>query len=260
MLRNANPDLPQATTATGRCYNLGVRGRDAPTALETVDYTIITNAGKIVQFSTDLTVAEAYGIVADLPRTSFLDWVLGGRDKSWEKNNLWALKIAQETLDARNPAPKVDQVPETVGQFLNLITTISRMQEGAKRQVVLRFDGATVKAVTKGANAGSAYVYCPNGSYDGKITPAGIFYGSDEMRGILAKVAENPQGAAVAYGRQTGNCSCCGRELSDPVSVFGGIGPICLSKLAGRDARAELEADYREFQASALLDQVLAMG
>lgn len=30
----------------------------------------------------------------------------------------------------------------------------------------------------------------------------------------------------------TGNCSYCGRELTDPVSVHIGIGPICRSKLA----------------------------
>ena len=224
-----------------------------------MNYTIITNAGKVIEFSTDLTVADAFGIVADLPRTDFLDWVLKGQGKNWEKNNLWALKVAQETLDYRNPAPKVDQVPATVGQFLNLITTVTRMQEGAKRQVILRFDGATVKAVIKGINTGSAYVYYPNGAYAGKVNPAGIYQGSQDMWEVLAKVAEDPQGAAVAYGRQTGNCSCCGRDLTDPVSVFGGIGPICLGKLAGPDARAELEADYREHQAAALLDQVLAM-
>jgi hypothetical protein len=30
----------------------------------------------------------------------------------------------------------------------------------------------------------------------------------------------------------TGNCSYCGRELTDPVSLEVGIGPICRSKLA----------------------------
>lgn len=223
-----------------------------------MDYTITTNAGKVITFSTDLSVAEAYQIVAELPRTDFLGWVLGGRDKNWEKNNLWALKVAQEYLDSL--APRVAEVaPDATGMFLNLVATMNRMQEGARRQVVLRFDGATVKAVTKGFNTGSAYVYYPTGAYAGKITPAGVFYGDSNLEGVLAKANEDPQEAAVAYGRQTGNCSCCGRELSDPVSVFGGIGPICLGRLAGPDARAELEADYREYQASALLDRVLAM-
>lgn len=236
---------------------MGVRAGDAH-RFRTMNFEIVTNAGKVIRFTTDLNVADAYKVVAELPRTDFLGWVLKGEGKGWEKNDLWALKIAQETLDARNPV-KVDEVPETVGQFLNLVTTVNRMQEGAKRQVILRFEGATVKAVTKGVNIGAVYVFTPGGSYAGKITPAGVFYGDESLKEALANAAENPQQAAVAYGRQTGNCSCCGRLLTDPVSVFGGIGPVCLGNLAGPDARAELEADFKEFQASELLDSVLAM-
>lgn len=231
---------------------MGVR-RQGRHRFRTMDFTLTTNAGKDITFSTDLGVAEAYEIVSKLPRTDFLTWVLNGQGR--EKNDLWALKVAQDFLNAN----ATDVVPEATGEFLNLVTTVNRMQEGAKRPVVLRFEGATVKAVTKGFNTGSAYVYYPTGAYAGKITPAGVFNGDSKMAEALAKVAENPQQAAIAYGRQTGNCSCCGRELTDPVSIFGGIGPICLSNLAGPDARAELEADYREHQAEALLDQVLAM-
>lgn len=259
MLRIANGSVPLppcARNPLGKVLQYRSPGARRPHRYGTMNYTIVTNAGKVIEFSTDLSVTEAYQVVAELPRTDFLDWVLGGRDKNWEKNNLWALKVAQETLDARNPAP--ESTPETVGAFLNLVTTVNRMQEGAKRQVILRFEGATVKAVTKGVNTGYAYVYYPTGAYAGKITPAGVFNGDSKMAEALSKAAENPQEAAVAYGRQTGNCSCCGRGLTDPVSIFGGIGPICLGRLAGPDARAELEADYREHQASALLDQVLA--
>jgi hypothetical protein len=223
-----------------------------------MNYEITTNAGKVIRFTTELAVAEAFKIVAELPRTDFLGWVLKGQDKNWEKNNLWALKVAQETLDARTPAPQTE-VPETVGQFLNLVATVNRMQEGAKRQVILRFEGATVKAVTKGVNAGAVYAYRPDGACAGKITPSGVFYGDENLTGALTRAAKNPQEAAVAYGRQTGNCSCCGRDLTDPVSIFGGIGPICLGKLAGPDARAELVADFKEFQAAQMLDAVLAM-
>jgi hypothetical protein len=221
-----------------------------------VDYEIITNAGKVVRFTTDLAVPDAYAIVAELPQTGFLEWILKGKGE--QKNNLWALKVAQDELDARNPV-KVEEAPETVGQFLNLVATVNRMQEGAKRQVILRFDGATVKAVTKGCNIGCVYVFTPGGMYVGKITPAGVYYGDQNLVEALTRATENPQEAAVAYGRQTGNCSCCGRLLTDPVSIFGGIGPICLGKLAGPDARAELEADFKEYQASEMLDAVLAL-
>jgi hypothetical protein len=33
---------------------------------------------------------------------------------------------------------------------------------------------------------------------------------------------------AAAYGRKTGVCLICGRQLTDPTSVAQGIGPICI--------------------------------
>lgn len=201
-------------------------------------------------------MAEAYQIVEKLPQTNFLRWVL--RDRGNRKNNLWALKVAQDVVCERAKEEAKSSEPLKIC-FPNLLGTVARMQEGAKRQVVLRFDGATVKAVTKGVNTGAAYVYASNGAYMGKIAPNGEYNGSTNVVEALEKAEVDPKGAAVEYGRQTGSCSCCGRELSDPVSIFGGIGPICLGRLAGPDARAELEADYREHQAAALLDRVLAM-
>lgn len=47
---------------------------------------------------------------------------------------------------------------------------------------------------------------------------------------LLCDIAENPLEAATKYGRSTGNCCCCGRELTDPESVAAGIGPICVTK------------------------------
>lgn len=46
----------------------------------------------------------------------------------------------------------------------------------------------------------------------------------------LEKIAIDPAEAARLYGKETGSCSCCGRELTDPVSIEAGIGPICAGK------------------------------
>jgi len=46
----------------------------------------------------------------------------------------------------------------------------------------------------------------------------------------LKTLAENPLGEAQAYGQRTGECSCCGRELTNEVSIELGIGPICREK------------------------------
>lgn len=48
----------------------------------------------------------------------------------------------------------------------------------------------------------------------------------------LAALAADPLAAAVAYGRYTGSCCICGRELTNPVSIEAGIGPICAGKFA----------------------------
>lgn len=214
------------------------------------NYQVTTAAGKVYSFSTDLKAQEAFKIVETLPRTSFLDWVLSPEPS--EKQILWALKVAQDTLNA--------QTPEAVGPFLGLVAKVNQMQASAKRKVVLRFNGLTLKAVTTGFNAGAVYVFL-NAGYIGKITKEGILKANTsqaEVESILKNIAQDPEKAAREYGRASGICSCCGRELSDPVSIYGGIGPVCLERLSGDGARAELEADFREFQAESLLDSVLA--
>jgi hypothetical protein len=98
------------------------------------------------------------------------------------------------------------------------------------RKPKARFVGLTFsEASAASANAGALYV--KEGSlYLGKITGGKFLRSRDCTAEIEAKVLEiaaDPRAAAVAYGKQTGTCCCCGRELSDPASVEAGIGPIC---------------------------------
>lgn len=46
----------------------------------------------------------------------------------------------------------------------------------------------------------------------------------------MAKIEADPMAAAAEYGILTGRCGCCSRELTDPVSIERGIGPICAEK------------------------------
>lgn len=43
----------------------------------------------------------------------------------------------------------------------------------------------------------------------------------------LTSVEKDPLAAARENGILTGRCSCCGRPLTDPVSIGFGIGPVC---------------------------------
>ena len=71
-------------------------------------------------------------------------------------------------------------------------------------------------------------------AYLGKINPAGGFFkgrdctATDEA--AIAEICKDPFAAAVMHGKQTGRCSCCGRELENEESVQLGIGPICRKK------------------------------
>jgi hypothetical protein len=92
------------------------------------------------------------------------------------------------------------------------------------------------RAPDTGANAGSIYVKrsrAAGGDYLGKVT-AGRFMPSRDCDGptgeAIVAVASDPHNAAKAYGMRTGSCSCCGRELTNGLSIDLGIGPICRGK------------------------------
>lgn len=85
-------------------------------------------------------------------------------------------------------------------------------------------------APANGKNAGYLYVKV-DGEYAGKISPAGkllaVRSAPADLEPTLVGIASDPIGKLVEHGRLTGSCACCGRELTDPVSVARGIGPIC---------------------------------
>ena len=88
-------------------------------------------------------------------------------------------------------------------------------------------------APSHGRNAGCLYIK-DNRNYAGKITKDGKFFGIHEARneieGELLVIAKDPLEAAIVHGRKTGQCACCGRELTSHESIELGIGPICRNK------------------------------
>jgi Family of unknown function (DUF6011) len=97
----------------------------------------------------------------------------------------------------------------------------------------LRVAGIAVTPARAGSkNAGALYVKAGD-QYLGKITGGQFFATREcttEQKAKVVEVVSDPEAAAKAYGIETGTCSCCGRELTDPVSVANGIGPICATK------------------------------
>jgi len=56
-----------------------------------------------------------------------------------------------------------------------------------------------------------------------KIDPAAV-------EDLLNELEANPLLAAVKYGKLSGRCCSCGRDLTDPESIEAGIGPVCVLK------------------------------
>ena len=96
------------------------------------------------------------------------------------------------------------------------------------------------KASESSKNAGGIYVFeyrFTNKSekvYIGKVL--GGYYlpynsPSAETIKLIQEVCKSPLESAIAYGRRTGNCAVCSRDLTRHDSIDRGIGPICAEKL-----------------------------
>ena len=107
------------------------------------------------------------------------------------------------------------------------------LDNAAVKRPIFRAAGLSFSmAPLNSKNFGSVYVKA-DGVYQGKIA-GGTFMASNacnpETPDAVVAVAKDPRGEAIKHGKMTGACSCCGRKLSDPVSVELGVGPICLEK------------------------------
>jgi len=63
-----------------------------------------------------------------------------------------------------------------------------------------------------------------------RMKTAGIDAG--EIVALLDDIEQNPLAAAMKFGKLSGRCCSCGRDLTDPVSIEQGIGPVCVLKFS----------------------------
>ena len=114
----------------------------------------------------------------------------------------------------------------------NVVAMFNKAHEAIKTPK-FRFEDLVIsRAPDTGANAGALYVKV-DGEYAGKVKEGqwfGLRTAPQDTLSKLQQIAESPLGSAVAYGRKTGNCACCGRELTVHASIERGIGPICAER------------------------------
>ena len=66
---------------------------------------------------------------------------------------------------------------------------------------------------------------------NGKITPVTDSSLTKPILGLFQRFMNDPQGMAINFGFETGQCSYCGRDLTDPISLKFGYGRICAEDL-----------------------------
>lgn len=106
---------------------------------------------------------------------------------------------------------------------------------------IYRAEGLIInRAPMHGRNPGALYVKNESDVYGGKVIEttfqpsqdgkASDFVERGTAADALKAIAKDPLAAAVRYGQRTGKCACCGRKLTNKLSIDLGIGPICREK------------------------------
>ena len=127
------------------------------------------------------------------------------------------------------------RAPSTAGEgFQRLLAAFKTAIDNGLKTPKIRIGDLTFsRAKATSQNAGFLYVKT-SGEYAGKISPEGRLFACSHVdqatKDLITRVGQDPLAEAVAHGKATGECSCCGRELTDPASIAAGIGPICAKK------------------------------
>lgn len=192
---------------------------------------VVIARGEAIAFASRLSDDEVHDFLLE-SRNSFAQSLLARWGQLSSAQWAWAHKLAIDST----PVATVTTVANSAWQGL-FAPFISAAAGGAKR-MTLRFEGLTIKP---SKDMSSLYITNPNefeegrfglqAKYMGKVTLSGPDSRLPEpVKEQLLWIAGDPLSAAIEYGSITGNCSCCGRELTVPASIKAGIGPRCRVK------------------------------
>lgn len=154
-----------------------------------------------------------------------------GWDDRWRA---WGHIIAM-----REHAKRQQQQPAGVAGFHRLVGMMQSAFEAGIEFPKIRFDGLVLsRSGPRSKNPGVIFVMTDGSFFDrstlGKITPDGLWHRvdrcTDEQEARVRALATDPGEVLAAYGRRTGVCSFCRRELSTKASLAVGYGPICADR------------------------------
>ena len=196
------------------------------------EFTVVCR-GEIITFKSTFMDDCAWDLMEFIP-SSFAQ-SLYNADKLSEKQLAWVHKLAMDYKERAESAAVADSSDSTFAALFDAFEAAKA--KGAKR-LTLRFAGINVKPSRDGValwvtsqtqKEEGRYGLQPK--YLGKVTRTGMDSRlPDDVKSVLTEAAADPLTAAIRYGKVSGECSCCGRELTDPQSIERGIGPICAVK------------------------------
>lgn len=193
----------------------------------TTAYTVYAKGQKI-DFESDLDSLKVYEVLSGLTG-SFAQDLARKFVKLTDKQYSWAVKLSEDALANKK------QYASQNYDFNGIFDSIEDAQSSGLKRIKLRFWDIAVSPARK--YPGRAYVTSTkltdeNGRpvYYGWITRTATNLPKQEMIDMLENVAEDPAKAAKLHGMESGQCCCCGRELTNKTSIKMGIGPICAEK------------------------------
>jgi hypothetical protein len=200
------------------------------TATATAQTFVVTARKEIITFTSTLSDQKVYDILSTL-RSAFAVSLLSKWGKLSDAQYAWAHKLAVD-------ADTETAVDSDNSYSFEQLFSVFRIARQSLKRVKLRLETFNLSIsqdlqsiwVTSATEMEEGR-YGLQPKYLGKITANRIADSvPDDIKTAILAVANDPLSAAVRYGKTTGNCSCCGRTLTDPVSVEAGIGPICKTK------------------------------
>ena len=191
----------------------------------------VTARGETITFESKLSDAKVLETLRGL-RSSFASDLARKFNKLSPAQYAWAHKLAVDNVKV---APVKSNEPS---QFEALFAAFQAAKNKGAKRLTLRFEGVNVKpnrdntvlwVTSQSETEMGEYGLKPK--YLGKVTTAGCDSRlSDDVKAIIMGAANDPLNAAIRYGKVSGECSCCGKELTVKESIDRGIGPICARK------------------------------
>ena len=198
-------------------------------------FSVTTRRDGCITFQSDLTDAEVLQSLRS-QRSQFAQDLARKFNKLSPAQYAWAHKLAVDNVKKQ---PNVAQVSDAqVSQFEALFNAFEAAKAKGAKRLTLRFNGVNVKPnrdltalwVTSQTETEQGN-YGLQPKYLGKVTRISMDSRlSDDVKEVIMLASKDPLTAAIQYGKVSGECSCCGRELTDPQSIERGIGPICATK------------------------------